>query len=105
MRRLSGAARIHLNLKLANKLGIPGFDKTFLRVNRSGFYVRVLEEGHVQAGDSIALVSRDPVGMTVAEVNAALYLDKGRAAAERARQIEALSPGWKRSFEKLLAKA
>ena len=44
--------------------------------------------------------------MTVAEVNAALYLDKGdRAAAERAAQIEALSPEWRRSFEKLLAKA
>ena len=24
--------------KLADKLGIPGFDKTFLRANRSGFY-------------------------------------------------------------------
>lgn len=91
--------------KLANKLGIPGFDKTFLRANRSGFYVRVLEEGLVEAGDSIALVSKDPIGMTVAEVKAALYLDKTRAAAERARRIEALSPGWKRSFEKLLAKA
>ena len=91
--------------KLANKLGVPGFDKTFLRANRSGFYARVLQEGEVEAGDSIALVSRDPVGMTVAEVNAALYLDKERAAAERARQITALSPGWKRSFEKLLKKA
>ena len=42
--------------------------------------------------------------MTVAEVNAALYLDKQPAFAERALRIEALSPGWKRSFEKLLAK-
>ncbi len=91
--------------KLANKLGIPGFEVTFLRANRSGFYVRVLEEGEVEAGASIALVSKDPIGMTVAEVNAALYLNKERAAAERAREIEALSPGWKRSFDKLLAKA
>ena len=91
--------------KLANKLGIPGFDKTFLRANRSGFYVRVLEEGQVGAGDPIEQISKDPIGMTVAEVNSALYLDKGRPAAERARQITALSPGWKRSFEKLLAKS
>ena len=90
--------------KLANKLGIAGFDKSFLHANRSGFYLRVLQEGAVEAGASIAPVSKDPIGMTVAEVNAALYLDKDRAAAERARQIEALSPGWRRSFEKLLAK-
>jgi len=91
--------------KLANKLGIPDFAKTFLQANRSGFYARVLEEGSLGAGDVILPVQKDPVGMTVAEVNAALYLDKGdRAAAERALQIEALSPGWKRSFQKLLAK-
>ncbi len=89
--------------KLADKMGIRGFDKTFLRANRSGFYVRVLEEGAVEAGDAIALISRDPIGMSIAEVNAALYLDKEPAAAERALQIDALSPGWKRSFEKLLA--
>ena len=64
--------------KLANKLGIPGFDKTFLRANRSGFYAQVLEEGEVAAGDPITRVSRDPVGMTIAEVNAALLLDKAR---------------------------
>ncbi len=91
--------------KLADKMGLRGFDKTFLRANRSGFYVRVLEEGAVEAGDAIALINRDPIGMSIAEVNAALYLDKEPAAAERALQIEALSPGWKRSFEKLLAQA
>lgn len=90
--------------KLANKMGITGFDKTFLRANRSGFYVRVLEEGDVGAGDSIARISEDPIGMTVAEVNAALYLDKQRRQAKRALKVEALSPGWKRAFERLLAK-
>lgn len=90
--------------KLANKMGIPGFEVTFLRANRSGFYARVLEEGDVGAGDSFVLTSKDPIGMTVADVNAALYLDKKPGDAERALKIEALSPGWKRSFEKLLAR-
>ena len=90
--------------KLADKLGLPGFEVAFLRANRSGFYLRVRAEGAVEAGDPIALISKDPIGMTVAEVNAALYLDKQPAAAERALRIEALSPGWQRSFEKLLAK-
>lgn len=92
--------------KLANKLGIPNFAKTFLQANRPGFYARVLEEGSLGADDDILPVAKDPVGMTVAEVNAALYLGPSdRATVERALQIEALSPGWRRSFEKLLAKA
>ena len=89
--------------KLADKMGIRGFDKIFLQANRSGFYAQVLEEGEVAAGDSIERVSRDPVGMTVAEVNAALLLDKNPAAAERALRLSALSPEWRARFEKLLA--
>lgn len=88
--------------KLANKLGIPGFDKTFLQANRSGFYAQVLEEGEVAAGDPIKRVSRDPVGMTVAEVKAALLLDKQPAAAERALRLEALSPEWRGRFAQML---
>ena len=61
--------------KLADKLGIPGFDRAFLRANRSGFYLRVLEEGEVAAGDAILPAAKDPIGMSVAAVNAALYLD------------------------------
>ena len=91
--------------KLARKMGIRGFDKTFLQANRSGFYARVLEEGQVAAGDIIESVSRDPVGMTVAEVNAALLLDKEAAAIRRALRLTALSPEWRGRFEKLLAKA
>ena len=91
--------------KLADKLGIPGFEKTFLRANRIGFYARVLEEGVLEAGDPIEQVEKDAIGMTIAEVNAALYLDKRPDAAARAARIEALSPEWRRSFEKLLTKA
>ena len=91
--------------KLANKLGIPGFDKTFLHANRSGFYAQVLEEGEVEAGDPIERVSRDPVGMTVAEVNAALLLDKQPAAVQRALRLTALSPEWRGRFEKMLTSA
>ena len=41
--------------------------------------------------------------MTVAEVNAALHLDDADASvAERALQLDALSPEWRRSFEKML---
>ena len=41
---------------------------------RPGFYLRVLEEGEVQAGDEIVKVASGPEQMTVAEVDALLYL-------------------------------
>lgn len=88
--------------KLADKLGIRGFDKTFLRANRSGFYAQVLEEGEVAAGDAIERVSRDPVGMAVAEVISALLLDKDPVAVKRALRLTALSPEWRSRFEQML---
>src|SRR5271154_5868393 len=41
---------------------------------RPGFYLRVLEEGEVGAGDEIVQVTAGPERMTVAEVDALLYL-------------------------------
>ena len=41
---------------------------------RPGFYLRVLEEGDVQAGDAIVKLASGPEEMTVAEVDALLYL-------------------------------
>jgi ferredoxin-NADP reductase len=70
---------------------------------RPGFYLRVLQEGEVGAGDEIVQVGQATERMTVAEINALLYLpDHARARLERALRIEALSPGWRGSFEQLL---
>lgn len=91
--------------KLADKLGIPGFEKTFLAANRPGFYARVLMPGAVTAGQAIELLQRDPAGLTVAEINAALHLDKDRRIAQRAAGIKTLSPEWRRAFEKLAGKS
>jgi ferredoxin-NADP reductase/MOSC domain-containing protein YiiM/ferredoxin len=70
---------------------------------RPGFYFRVLQEGEVGAGDEIAKVGEAKERMTVAEINALLYLpDHPRERLESALRIEALSPGWRSSFEALL---
>ena len=70
---------------------------------RPGFYFRVLREGEVAAGDEIVKVGEAGERMTVAEVNALLYLpDHARDRLERTLRIEALSPGWRSSFEALL---
>src|SRR5215471_12872253 len=70
---------------------------------RPGFYFRVLREGEVGAGDAIVKVGEATERMTVAEINALLYSpDHPRDRLERAVRIEALSPGWRSSFEALL---
>ena len=63
---------------------------------RPGFYFRVLEEGEVGAGDEIVKVEAGPERMTVAEINALLYLPGHPASRlERALRIPALSAGWR----------
>jgi ferredoxin-NADP reductase/MOSC domain-containing protein YiiM len=70
---------------------------------RPGFYFRVLEEGEVGAGDEIVKVGEAKERMTVAEINALLYSpNHPRDRLGRALRIEALSPGWRSSFEALL---
>jgi ferredoxin-NADP reductase/MOSC domain-containing protein YiiM/ferredoxin len=70
---------------------------------RPGFYFRVLREGELAAGDEIVKVGGPAERMTVAEINALLYLpNHARDRLERALRIEALPPGWRGSFEALL---
>ncbi len=70
---------------------------------RPGFYFRVLQEGAVGAGDEIVKVGEANERMTVAEINALLYSPHHpRDRLEQALRIDALSPGWRGSFEALL---
>jgi ferredoxin-NADP reductase/MOSC domain-containing protein YiiM len=70
---------------------------------RPGFYFRVLEEGHVAAGDAIEKVGDGPQGMTVQEVSALLYLPRHPLGElRRAVSIPALSEGWRASFQALI---
>jgi ferredoxin-NADP reductase/MOSC domain-containing protein YiiM/ferredoxin len=71
--------------------------------HRPGFYFRVLKEGEVQAGDEIVKLSSGPEEMTVADVDALLYLPgPTRQGLLRALRVPALSPGWQGSFRALL---
>jgi ferredoxin-NADP reductase/MOSC domain-containing protein YiiM len=71
--------------------------------HRPGFYFRVLQEGTVQAGDDIVKIATGPEAMTVAEMDALLYLPgHPRAKLRRALRIPALPAGWKTSFSAML---
>ncbi|HEY2377016.1 MAG TPA: MOSC and FAD-binding oxidoreductase domain-containing protein [Gemmatimonadaceae bacterium] len=70
---------------------------------RPGFYLRVLHEGEVGPGDEIVKVGEAKERLTVEDVNALLYSSSHpRDRLERALRIDALSSGWRSSFEALL---
>lgn len=80
--------------------------RRFLASGRTGYYLAVLREGEVGAGDEVSLVSRDPEGVPVSEITR-LYLAKefdgaDALAVRRAMKVEALTDSWKEYFgEKL----
>jgi ferredoxin-NADP reductase/MOSC domain-containing protein YiiM/ferredoxin len=85
------------------RMNDPRIPALLVSHHRPGFYFRVLEEGEVQAGDEIIKLSSGPEQMTVADVDALLYLPgHTRQGLLRALRIPALSPGWQGSFRALL---
>ncbi|MFL5910389.1 MAG: MOSC domain-containing protein [Gaiellaceae bacterium] len=71
--------------------------------HRPGFYLRVLAEGTVRPGDEITRVATGPERMTVADIDALLYLPgHTRSRLVRALRIPALSAGWRGSFQSML---
>ncbi len=88
--------------KLGIALGDPRLVKVFLKSERSGFYLRVLEEGMVQAGDSIERNFTHPERVTVQYIHHLYYQDsQNTAEIERVLSIKALSKEWSRQFREL----
>ncbi|MGD0392910.1 MAG: MOSC and FAD-binding oxidoreductase domain-containing protein [Acidimicrobiales bacterium] len=85
------------------RMNDPQIPALLVSRHRPGFYFRVITEGEVQAGDGIIKLSSGPEQMTVAAVDALLYLPgHTRQGLLRALRIPALSPGWQGSFRALL---
>jgi ferredoxin-NADP reductase/MOSC domain-containing protein YiiM len=81
------------------RMNEPRMPALLVSDHRPGFYLRVLREGAVQAGDDIVQVAAGPEAMTVAEIDGLLYLPgHSRERMLSALRIPALSPGWKASF-------
>lgn len=89
--------------KLALKMQLPQFPKLFMASARTGFYLRVLQEGEVAAGEVIERIDVDPEPMSVQEVFRLAFVDQeNRAALQRAAGLRGLSPGWQNMFEERL---
>ena len=88
------------------RLGEPELPALLVSHHRPGFYMRVITEGHVLAGDPIVRTRTGPGALSVADTDALLYLPgKDPARLRLATRIPALSPGWQQSFRELLQAA
>src|SRR3984957_13812074 len=86
------------------RMNEPRMPALLVEHHRPGFYFRVLQEGEAGAGDDIVKIADGPERMSVAEVDALLYLPgHSREQLERALRIPALSNGWQSSFQAILA--
>ena len=84
------------------RIGEPRMAALLVSHRRPGFYCRVIAEGEVAAGQEIVKIASGPEQVTVAEIDALLYLPgHARDGLERALRIPALSPGWKASLQSL----
>ena len=85
------------------RMNEPRMPALLVAHHRPGFYLRVLQEGEVGAGDQIAKVADGPERITVAEIDALLYLPgHSPELLKRALHITALSRGWQCSFRAML---
>ncbi|MFD8417955.1 MOSC domain-containing protein [Streptomyces sp. NPDC059668] len=88
--------------RVGMRLGEPAMASLLVAHHRPGFYLRVIDEGHVQAGDDITRTRRGPEALSVADTDALLYLPgRDPAKLRSALNIPALSPGWQQSFREL----
>ena len=89
--------------RLGMRLEQPRMPALLVAHHRPGFYLRVITEGRVQAGDEIVRTRTGPHALSVAAVDALLYLpDRDVDLLRRAVDIPALSPGWQQSFHEFL---
>ena len=89
--------------KLGVRMGDAAFVARFAAANYTGFYLRVLEEGRVQAGDAIARVEQAKDSISVRDAFRLRHGAGGtRAEYARAAQVSALTSSWRAAFEKRL---
>jgi ferredoxin-NADP reductase/MOSC domain-containing protein YiiM len=90
--------------RVGMRLGEPDMPRLLVAHHRPGFYFRVITEGDVGAGDPIVQTRRGRHHLSVADVDALLYLPGADPARLReAVDVPALSPGWQQSFHELLS--
>lgn len=106
---VAGTARVQVGgprvpcWKQERKLGLPGFHKRTLESLRTGFYVRVLEEGMVRAGDEFRLEDRPNPGISQRLINECAHGNFDPALARNLLEVPELAEGWKKILRSRLS--
>ncbi len=91
--------------KLGVRFGRADMVKRFLKSQRTGFYLGVVEEALVQAGDSLEAAAQHPERLPVADVTRLYTTEKtNEALLRRAISVDALPASWRGYFEHQLEK-
>jgi MOSC domain-containing protein YiiM len=89
--------------KLGIRFGRTDIIKRFLVSERSGFYLSVLKEGEVGAGDEFQLLEKNTSGVRVVDVTRLYSSEKENVALlRRAIATQALPESWREYFQKRL---
>ena len=87
--------------KVGRRWEHPEMPGEMTATGRTGFYLRVLEEGEVGAGDTLTLEDRPLPEWTVARLNTALYMDKNSAGIDQfLSRLPFLAEAWRRTFRR-----
>ena len=88
--------------KLGIRFGRQDIIRRFLESRRSGFYLAVIREGEVGAGDQIEMISRDPGRVTVSEIVELYAGDREHDLdlLRRAVRLDALPETWRSAFRR-----
>jgi MOSC domain-containing protein YiiM len=90
--------------KLAGRLGHQGAPDLIHANGFSGYYLRVLEEGRVRAGDGLTRVSADPARVSIQHVNEVLYGQRqDEASVQAVLGVAAISAVLRRMMRRRLA--
>ncbi|MFQ3543974.1 MOSC domain-containing protein [Halobacillus rhizosphaerae] len=79
--------------------GISDFPARVTQSGYTGFYLRVIQEGVITAGDQMQCIEKDPHQVTVEEVNDIKYHDReNKYKIERVTKVGALAEGLRHSL-------
>ena len=89
--------------KLGIRFGRDDMARRFLRSGRTGFYLSVVQEGDLQAGEAVTRVARGAGSVTVTDL-IALYSGEApdQELLRRASELPSLSNGWRKHFRERL---
>lgn len=80
---------------LARRIGRADWVKLTIRENRTGFYMRVLEPGHLQEGDPWLLEERLSAAASIPAINRCMYLEFDPGFADTMLHMDGLGAWWK----------